>query len=93
MPKLKVLTLLQCHLVLGPSIFGLVKHESLSRLVIKQCKPQGETRASYFACLMYALAAQCPEIQVMVDDMDIWSRMRFLSSLISSGPFKPNKAL
>lgn len=87
MPKLKVLTLLQCHLVLRASIFGLVTHETLSSLAIKQSKPEGETTASYFACLMYALAVQRPNIQVMINDMDIWSRMRCLSNLDSSGPF------
>lgn len=66
MPKPKVLTLLRCHLVLGNSMFGLVKHESLSSLVIKQCKPEGETTASLFACLMYALAAQRPDRRLMI---------------------------
>ena len=71
-------------------MFGLVKHESLSSLVIKQCKPEGEATASLFACLMYALAAQRPDTRLMTDDMDIWSRMRFLSTAVV--PSVPNRA-
>jgi len=87
MPKLKILILLRCRLGLRASILGLVKHESLSSLVIKHCKPGGETTTSHFACLLYALATQRPDIRLMIDGMDIWSRTRsLLAAVVSSAP-------